>query len=91
MSLKHESGNYVLNPNKLEWGPGIVLDVAGTAVTVYFRDCSERPVKKIETSYVDLAPASITSDPVLDNLLPYDHAEGKLSKKRVTHTDGIEL
>ncbi len=91
MSMKHERGDYVVNPKKLEWGPGIILDVAGNIVTVYFRDCFERPVRKIETSYVDLVPASISSDPVLDNLPPYDHVEGKLNKKRVTHNDGIEL
>ena len=91
MSLIHECGDYVINPNKLDWGPGIILDIAGSAVTVYFRDCFHRPVRKIETSYVELMPASITSDPVLDNLPPYDQVEGKLSKKRVTHTDGIEL
>ena len=34
MSLKHECGDYVFNPNKLEWGPAIVLDIAGTAVPV---------------------------------------------------------
>ena len=91
MSMKHERGDYVVNPNKLEWGPGLILDVAGYVVTVYFRDSFDRPVRKIETSYVDLVPASISSDPVLDNLPPYDHVEGKLNKKRVTHNDGIEL
>ncbi|MFC1797630.1 DUF3553 domain-containing protein, partial [Pseudomonadota bacterium] len=64
MSSKHKRGDYVVNPNKLEWGPGIILDVAGSVVTVYFRDSFDRPVRKIETSYVDLVPASISSDHV---------------------------
>jgi hypothetical protein len=91
MSMNHEKGAYVVNPNKPDWGPGIVLDVSGLVVTVYFRDAPGRPVRKIETSYVELEPAPISSDPVLDNLPPYDTAKKQLKKKRVTHQDGIEM
>jgi hypothetical protein len=91
MGMAHQPGDYVVHPNKLDWGPGIVLDVTGSAVTVYFRDSHKRPVRKIETSYVELEPASITSDDVLDNLPPYDPADEKLTRKRVTHQDGIEM
>ncbi|MFC1696132.1 DUF3553 domain-containing protein [Pseudomonadota bacterium] len=91
MANKHEIGEYVVNPNKPDWGPGIVLDVSGSVVTVYFRDALKRPVRKIDTSIVELQPASISSDPVLDNLPPYDSASKQLKKKRVTHQDGIEM
>jgi len=91
MSTSHKLGDYVLNPNKPDWGPGIVLDISGTKITVYFRDVSDRPVRKIETSIVGLVPAPISSDAVLDNLPPYDPDDKKLGKKRVTHADGIEF
>jgi len=91
MSMNYQRGDYVINPKKLDWGPGIVRDVSGSAVTVYFRDCPKNPVRKIETSYVELKLASITSDFVLDNLPPYDTSKKQLEKKRVTHQDGIEM
>jgi hypothetical protein len=89
--MNYQHGDYVINPNRPEWGPGKVLNVEGAVVTVYFRDCHARPVRKIETGYVELQPAGISSDAVLDNLPPYDAAGGKLARKRVTHDDGVRM
>lgn len=89
MSTSIRKGDYVINPKKRDWGPGVVLDVSGSIFTVYFRDSPKRPVKKIETTYVALEQASISSDPVLDNLPPYDQSTERLQKKRVTHEDGV--
>lgn len=91
MSMNYKLGGYVINPKMLDWGPGIILNIKGSSVTVYFRDVQQRPVRKIETGYVELVPAPISSDPVLDNLPPYDAGESKLFNRRVTHEDGINM
>jgi hypothetical protein len=91
ISMNYRLGAFVINPKMLDWGPGKILDIKGSTVTVYFRDSHERPVRKIGTQYVELEPASISSDPILDNLPPYVAGENKLTKRRVTHEDGIRM
>ncbi len=93
--LDYHEGLIVLHPRKLEWGPGRVLAVQGSRVTVYFRDLpGDHPkaaVRTIDTTIVSLNSADTQSDPFLDNLPPY--ADGKFKrplKKRVTLGEGIE-
>lgn len=88
-------GVFVVHPNMPLWGPGRVLAVDGTKVTVYFRDVPgdqpEDAVRTIDTRYVRLARSESQSEPFLDNLPPY--AGGKFQrppKKRVTLQEGIE-
>ena len=51
-------GIIVTHPGKPEWGPGRVLIVQGTKVTVYFRDLPgghpEAAVRTLDTGYVAL-------------------------------------
>ena len=89
ISMKYRLGAYVINPKMLDWGPGKILDIKGSTITVYFRDSHEKPVRMIGTSFVELERASISSDPILDNLPPYVAGDSKLAKRRVTHEDGI--
>jgi hypothetical protein len=90
MTSIHQVGALVVNPLKPEWGPGKVLEQSGSQVTVYFRDCSERAIRTIETQIVELEPAPISSDPFLDNLPPYSGDQRTKFKKRVTLADGLE-
>jgi hypothetical protein len=87
--MKYRLGAYVINPKMLDWGPGKILDIKGSTITVYFRDSHDKPVRMIGTNYVELERASISSDPILDNLPPYVAGDSKLAKRRVTHEDGI--
>jgi hypothetical protein len=90
MSMRYRLGAYVTNPKMLSWGPGKILDIKGSIVTVYFRDSLDRSVRNMDTTHVELEPASISSDAILDNLPPYDAGDSKLATRRVTHEDGIE-
>lgn len=90
----HEIGEYVTHPARPEWGPGRVLDVRGSDVTVYFRDVpGDDPldaVKTIRVNAVALATAELTHDAILDNLPPYkDGGFQRLPRKRVTLNQGI--
>ncbi len=70
--LDYHEGLVVLHPRKPEWGPGRVLAVQGSRVTVYFRDLPgdhpEDAVRTIDTTFVSLNSADNQSDPFLDNL-----------------------
>jgi hypothetical protein len=91
----YQVGSLVIHPKKPEWGPGRILHVEGTKVTVYFRDApGEHPedaVSKIDTRVISLPNAASQSDPVLDNLPPY--ANGRFPRtlrRRVTLDEGID-
>lgn len=92
----YRAGLLVVHPQRPEWGPGRVLSVDGTKITVYFRDLPgehpEAAVRTIETRYVSLDAATDQSDPFLKNLPPY--ANGRFErplKRRVTLREGIDL
>ena len=36
--MRYRLGVYVTHPKRLSWGPGKILDIKGSIVTVYFRD-----------------------------------------------------
>ncbi len=78
-SSDYVPGVLVVHPKMPLWGPGRVLAVDGTKVTVYFRDLPgdnpEDAVRTIDTRYVHLARSESQSEPFLDNLPPY--ASGK--------------
>lgn len=91
----YDPNKLVLHPRKPEWGPGRVLLVQGSKVSVYFRDIRgkhpEDAVITLDTRVVQLDDAPMQSDPILDNLPPY--ANGKFQRpvrRRVTLTEGIE-
>lgn len=71
---KYLIGLLVTHPNKPEWGPGKVLAMSGSLVTVYFRDAPEvkagDAIKRIDTQHMPLQAASLQSDPWLDAIPP---------------------
>lgn len=86
----HKIGDLVENPPKPEWGPGKILEINDSQVTVYFRDVNGRAIRTIDTNYVKLIPASIQSDPFLDNLPPYSTDAREKFNKRLTLADGLD-
>lgn len=92
----YRAGLLVAHPQRPEWGPGRVLSVDGTKITVYFRDLPgdhpEAAVRTIETKYVSLAVAPNQSDPFLENLPPFAHGRFERPlRRRVTLREGIDL
>lgn len=95
MATEYRVGTIVTHPKCPEWGPGRVLEVKGTKVTVYFRDIrGESLADAVRSIRVDLVPLSLSgqqSDPALDNLPPFSAGEfARLPRKRVTLAEGIE-
>jgi len=93
--LRHELGSFVTHPSRPEWGPGRVLNVRGSKITVYFRDVpGDDPrdaVKTILMDRVELDISDLQSDTILDNLPPYrDGQFARLPRKRVTLSEGID-
>lgn len=88
------TGQIVEHPKRLEWGPGKILAVEGSKLTVYFRDVPERKhgdaVKTIETALAPLRLAPEQVDPLLDNLPPFADGGFKGSGLRLNLEQGIE-
>jgi len=88
-------GKLVEHPKRLEWGPGKVLAVDGSKVKIYFRDVLEKTpgdaVKTIDTSLATLREAADQTDPMLDNLPPFDGEAFKSKKLRVSLDQGVEV
>ena len=65
----YREGLIVDHPKMPDWGPGRILAVNGTKVTVYFRDLpgdqAKDAIRVIETRYVELGQAASQSDPFL--------------------------
>ena len=88
-------GSLVMHPEQPGWGPGRILAMRGTQVTVYFRDIRhervDQAIRTLDQRYVQLQLAAVQSDPFLDNLPPYaDGAFRHNPDKRVTLAEGIE-
>ncbi len=78
-----------------QWGPGRVLALDGSKVTVYFRDIlgdhPEAALKVLDVRHVSLEHSSSQSGPFLDNLPPFQN--GKFQRppqKRVTLEQGLD-
>ena len=85
-------GQIVEHPTKPNWGPGKILAISGSTVTVYFRDAqSGDPVKKLSLGYVNLRLAPEQSDPQLDNLPRYTSKTAHLLSKRLGTAQRIKL
>lgn len=92
---RYEEGLIVEHPRKPEWGPGRILAVRGTRITVYFRDIRgdgpEDAVRTIDIKVVPLDLAAMQTDPILDNLPPYrDGGFAHPPAKRVTWDEGMQ-
>lgn len=85
----------VQHPAKPEWGPGKILAIEGTIVTVYFRDAPEAKaqdaVKRIDVSLVELQVASSQSDQMLANLPPFKEGKLELARLRLTLAQAIDM
>jgi uncharacterized protein DUF3553 len=83
---EYSIGTLVRHVTRPEWGPGKVLDISASTVTVYFRDYPEpKPgdaVKKISREF--LRVAEIQSDPWLENIPPLKSGSMGLAKARLT-------
>lgn len=79
-----KKGMIVINPKAPQWGPGRVLEIAGTTVTVYFRDAEGDTfggaIKRVNAAYAPLVLADDQSDPFLEHL-PVDH-HGRIDPER---------
>lgn len=63
------AGMIVYHPTQRQWGPGRILQVAGSRVTVHFRDDPDgRDHRIISLDHVALELAAEQSDPILDNI-----------------------
>lgn len=96
LQQSYSEGLLVQHPRMPDWGPGKVLAVEGTKLTVYFRDLPgkhpEDAVKKMDVGRVPLEFAEVQSDPFLDNLPSF--RDGKFDKPprtRLTLKEGIAL
>jgi hypothetical protein len=72
------------------------MAIQGSRVKVYFRDAvavdPERAVRELDSRYVNLEVAPQQSDPLLDNLPPYDGQRfERPSSNRLTLAEGIEM
>ena len=94
MTDLHEVGQLVVHPKRPEWGPGKVLAVDGTKVSVYFRDVPENAlsgaVKTIDTALAKLAIEKDRKDLLLDNLPPFDGETFRFQKKRLSLEQGVQ-
>ena len=88
-------GSIVIHPKRTEWGPGKVLQVDGSKLTVYFRDVAaetpEEAVRKIDTIIAPLDLAAQQHDKLLDNLPPFrDGRFERPVRPRVTFQEGLQ-
>jgi hypothetical protein len=88
-----EIGMLVEHPKKPEWGPGKVLAIAGSSMTVYFKSYQEQTpgdaIKTIRTDLVPLKIAQCQADPWLDNLPPLKNGSFGLEKARLTFEQAV--
>ena len=85
----------VLHSRLPQWGPGRVLAIDGTKVTVYFRDIPgddpEAALKILDTRHISLDRSPSQSDPFLDNLPPFQNCKFQRPlRKRVTLEQGLD-
>lgn len=85
----------VCHPTKPEWGPGRILEIDGSVVTVYFRDAPEvkagDALKRIDVDVVRLEVTPFQRDPMLANVPPLKGGRFSLTRPRLTLGQAIDI
>src|SRR4051812_28970020 len=93
-SPRYTVGLLVTHPNRPEWGPGKVLDVAGDVAVICFRDAPETKagegVKRIDVKRMPLPAAPSQTDPWLDALPPLKDGRLPNVEPRVTPEQSVD-
>ena len=90
---EYKIGLIVTHPKMAAWGPGKIVHVALPKVWVAFRDLPDQEAKPILVDIAPLRKANVQTDPILDNLPPFEQKGDKWVSpygRRYKHGEAME-